>query len=460
MTPARFEGGSGLRPVTDGGTEAPAGRNVRGRGAGGPGKVVALMAAPFRDAIMDRRVAFASPVVAAVGALALFYGAGFAIYGNPGPAHGAEIAFGWALAILGMVVGIVIGWHALAPKTDAPLPRPSRKSLERLATLGLVLIGTGLVAIILYLVRIGELPILMTSVEQGRVDVAAQGGSPLRVVSLVALPGTWIVLAVSVHGRWWRLLVIAIISAVVIAALQLATANRANAFLLLEVGLVVGLLSAGLRRLTLRAVGAVAGVAISFVLAAGSIGAYRLYHSPETWVDPSIRRAAQANDYVRLLGMALRLYLIVPIRNTESTMDAVPNRLSWRLGYTYVQPLLTALPGRQTTFDQDLKDALHQEFAGGGTVPSFLGESYANFGPVGWLLVPLVLGFSLVGLYRHASARDHPAWWALYGYLIVAVCNSNLSGLSVASIFPLLGTVILLAAVAGPSLGRAVTRLR
>jgi oligosaccharide repeat unit polymerase len=142
-------------------------------------------------------------------------------------------------------------------------------------------------------------------------------------------------------------------------------------------------------------------------------------------------------------------------------MDAVPAHLSWRLGYTYVQPLLTALPGHQTTFDQDLKAALHQVYAGGGTVPSLLGESYANFGPPGWLVVPLLLGFLLAWLYRSALARNDPAWWALYAYAIVAVLNANLSGLSVASVFPLIGTIVLAFAAAGlPVLLSAIQRLR
>jgi oligosaccharide repeat unit polymerase len=142
-------------------------------------------------------------------------------------------------------------------------------------------------------------------------------------------------------------------------------------------------------------------------------------------------------------------------------MDAVPEHLSWRLGYTYMQPLLTVLPGHQTTFDQDIKTALNQTYPGGGTVPTFLGESYANFGPPGWFAVPLVLGFLLVWLYRRALARNDPAWWTLYAYAIVAVVNANLGGLSVASIFPVMGLVVLIFAIAGKPLMRAATqRLR
>jgi len=416
------------------------------------------IAAAYRDAFANRRIAFASPAVAAVGGLILFYGTGFAVEGLPGATHGAAILAGLALAVLGMVVGIGIAWR----RADIPADHRSTEIGDRpLLVLAAVLTMIGIAALVLYLIRIGYLPIFMSSVEQGRVEAANRGGSQLRVLSLVALPGTWLMIAVAVSRGSRRLLAVAVAAVAIVVCLQLATANRSNAFLTVEVGLLVGLLVGGFRRLTPRLLLAIAGIGAALVFAAGIVGAYRLEHSPETWNNPDIKRAAQAHDYVALTELALRLYLIVPVQNTDYTMDAVPAHLSWRLGYTYVQPLLTALPGHQTTFDQDLKAALHQVYAGGGTVPSLLGESYANFGPPGWLVVPLLLGFLLAWLYRSALARNDPAWWALYAYAIVAVLNANLSGLSVASVFPLIGTIVLAFAAAGlPVLLSAIQRLR
>lgn len=409
----------------------------------------------YRDAFADRRIAFASPAVAAVGGLILFYGTGFALYGLSSSTHGAAILAGLVLAVLGMVAGIGIAWR----RADIPVSHRSTEIGDRpLLVFATVLTIIGLAALVLYLLRIGGLPIFMSSVEQGRVDAAARGGSQLRVLSLLSLPGTWLLMAVAASRGSRRLLVIAAATVAVVASLHLATANRSNAFLTVEVGLLVGLLVGGFRRLTPRLLVALAGTGAVLVLAAGMVGAYRFEHSPETWNDPSIKRAAQAQDYVALTELALRAYLIVPIQNTGYAMDAVPSHLSWRLGYTYVQPLLTVLPGHQTTFDQDIKAALSQVYAGGGTVPSLLGESYANFGPPGWLLVPLVLGFILAWLYRRALARNDPAWWALYAYAIVAVLNANLSGLSVASVFPLIGIIVLAFAAAGLPLLRSATQ--
>jgi hypothetical protein len=64
------------------------------------------IAAAYRDAFADRRVAFASPVVAAMAGLILFYGIGFAVCGLPGPFHGAAILVGLVLALLGLFAGL------------------------------------------------------------------------------------------------------------------------------------------------------------------------------------------------------------------------------------------------------------------------------------------------------------------------------------------------------------------
>jgi oligosaccharide repeat unit polymerase len=113
------------------------------------------------------------------------------------------------------------------------------------------------------------------------------------------------------------------------------------------------------------------------------------------------------------------------------------------LGYTYVQPIVTVLPGRQSTFDQDLKAVLYQDYAGGGTVPSMLGESYANFGPIGWIVVPAISAFVLVRLYRFAHEQRTVAAWALYAWVLVHLVNATISGIIVANIFPYPAMVIL-----------------
>lgn len=398
----------------------------------------------YRDAVAERSIAFASPAIAAVAALVCAYGASFLVYAIANrdlPSDAIAILVGVVLGVLGFLGGIGLARSRRAGHAVNALP-----SLDRdryLIMLGSALVVAGMGALALYLVRIGSLPILMSGVEQGRVEAALRGGAQLRVLALLALPGCWLVVAVAAARRSRRFLAAAVGCALLVAAGNLLTANRANAFLVAEVAIVIGLLAAGLHRLRIVHLIGLVGAAVLLVLAAGFVGGYRYANSPETWGDPAIRSAAQAHDYVRLTALGVRAYLIVPLQNTQLTMDAVPSRIGWRLGITYLQPLLTALPGHQTTFDLDVKAALGQTYAGGGTVPSFLGEAYANFGPPGWLVVPFVLGFLLTLAYGAATTRQDPAWWALYGWAIIATVNANFSGLSVASPGPAIALVVL-----------------
>jgi hypothetical protein len=145
------------------------------------------------------------------------------------------------------------------------------------------------------------------------------------------------------------------------------------------------------------------------------------------------------------MRIAITGYLRAPVQNLQYTLDAVPARIGWRLGWTYLQPLATVLPGKQTTFDADVKAALGQTYAGGGTVPGLLGESYANFGPLGWLVVPGAVAVILAWLFALARRLNSPVVWALYGWAIVHVANAMIGGLIVASVFPYVAVLALAA---------------
>jgi hypothetical protein len=196
----------------------------------------------------------------------------------------------------------------------------------------------------------------------------------------------------------------------------------------------VGILAFGLTRLPPRGVALLSVAALTLVIAAGAFGGLRLASRVTTYGPPAPN--APPPDYVRLTQIGIVGYLRVPVQNLRYTMEAVPERIGWRLGSTYLLPIVTILPGKQLTFDAQLKNALDQDYAGGGTVPGLLGESYANFGPLGWLVVPFLVAFALTRGYRRAIAARSPAWWALYGYAIVHLTGAYLSGLSIASIFP------------------------
>ncbi|OGO54088.1 MAG: hypothetical protein A2Z32_13140 [Chloroflexi bacterium RBG_16_69_14] len=400
------------------------------------------LAAAYRDALADRRLAWASPAVFTVGAYLGFYGIGL-ILSDPSP-HLPAMALAVAAGLVGVLAGIGLGWRAIPGSTRV---QPVDRRL--LTRYGLLLLGVGLVALVAYFVKIGYVPLFQPGLEQSRVDAAEEGGAPLRVLSLLALPGTWILVAQAVASRDRRGIILATLAVAVVALGFTLTGNRSPAFMAVEIGLITGLLAAGKDRLGARGVALLALIGILFVVGAGLFGAFRLASRSDVYGPPVPNARPAPPDYPGLTAVAIKGYLVVPIRNLDYTLDGVPDRIGWRFGLTYFQPLLTVLPGRQNTFDADLKAALGQRYAGGGTVPGLLGEAFANFGPVGWFLVPFLVGTAITALYR-ASRAWTPALAALYAYAIAHVSVGGvLSGLAMASVFPFMAYAVLGFAVVG-----------
>jgi hypothetical protein len=206
---------------------------------------------------------------------------------------------------------------------------------------------------------------------------------------------------------------------------------------LVAVSIAIVVLTSRRERLRPREIAGLAGVAAVLVLAVGMLGAVRI----ASGLPPG-----SPVRFDQLTQQAISAYVRVPVQNLGFALEAVPDRIGWRLGYTYVQPLLTALPGKQTTFDQDLKTALQQVYPGGGTVPGLLGEAYANFGPPGWFLVPFLLGAWITWLSRKVAAVGTPELRALYAFAIVHAVGAFIGGLHVASPFPAIAYLVLGAA--------------
>ena len=407
----------------------------------------------YRDAFAGRRLAWASPAIFTVSTYVGFYGLGL-VFARPSP-NLPSMAVAVGLGLIGLLAGIGLGWVAVRGPMNI---RPAgRRLLTRYAVL---LSGVGFVALIAYFLAIGYVPLFQADLEQSRVDAATQGGATLRVLSLLALPGAWILIAQAAASRDRRGLAVAAGLVVVVALGFALTGNRSPAFLVVEVAIVTALLAAGKDRLGGKSVAALALVGILFVLGAGAFGAFRL-GSQSAFYGPLVpgERVPPPN-YPALTAIAIKGYVVVPIQNLDYTMIAVPGQIGWRLGTTYLQPLLTVLPGKQTTFDADLKAALDQHYAGGGTVAGLLGEAYANFGPMGWLVIPFLAGAAVTVLYR-VSRGGGPDLAVLYGYAIIHVSIGGvLSGLSMASIFPFEAYAVIGFAVLGlPIIERRLTRV-
>lgn len=388
-----------------------------------PGDLVAV----YRDAFSGGGLAWASPAVFTVGGYAGFYGIGLALFGPSSRLPVFVLAV--SLGLAGLLIGMSLGWRAASkPIRTQPVDPP------HLTQYGLLLLVTGLIALVAYFVAIGDIPLFRPDLERSRVVAAEEGGAPLRVLSLLALPGAWLLVAQAAAARDRRGRAMAGLAVAALAVGFALTGNRSPAFTAVEIALITGLLAAGRARLGGRGVAFLALVGLLFVLGAGLFGAFRLASRSD--LDGPRSASGHPLDVPTLTGIAIRGYLVVPIQNLGYTMDAVPDRIGWRFGLTYLQPLLTVLPGKQTTFDADLKAALGQQYAGGGTVPGLLGEAFANFGPVGWFVVPMVVGAAITALYRVSQAWS-PELAALYAFAIAHVSIGGvLSGLLMASVFP------------------------
>lgn len=406
----------------------------------------------YRDAIAGRRLAWSSPAVFTISSYLGFYGLGLFL---SGPSQRPPIiAIAVAVGLAGLLCGIGLGWNAFSgPKRLQPVDH------SLLTGYALILLCIGGVALLAYFAVIGYIPLLQAGLEQSRVAAAEEGGAPLRVLSLLALPGAWILVAQAAAARDRRRGMIAGIATVLIAAAFTLTGNRSPAFAAIEVALIGGLLAAGLGRLAARGILVLGIIGVVLVLGAGVFGAFRLASGSNVYGPPVPGERPPPPNYPALTAVAISGYLVVPIQNLGFTMDAVPDRISWRFGLTYLQPLLTVLPGRQTTFDADLKVALHQQYAGGGTVTGLLGEAYANFGPMGWFVVPLLAGAAIMALYR-ASQLGTPEVVVLYAYAIAHVSIGGVvSGLAIASVFPYEAYAVFGFAILGlPVIGRQIAR--
>jgi hypothetical protein len=318
----------------------------------------------------------------------------------------------------------------------------------------LLLLVVGFVALIAYFAAIGYIPVLRPGLEQNRVDAAEEGGAILRVLSMLTLPGCWILVAASVAARDRRRILLSALAVAVVAVGMSLTGNRSPTFQAVEIALIAGLLAAGRWRFGVRGIVVLASLALILVLVAGLFCAFRAA-SREPLGPPVPGAPHRTPNYPALTAIAIKGYLVVPIQNLGYTMNAVPDRIGWRFGMTYLQPALTILPGKQTTFDADLKAALQQTYAGGGTVPGLLGESYANFGPIGWFLVPLLAGAAITALYRSSQAGT-PELAVFYAYALAQISIGGvLAGISMASVFPVEAVLALGFAVVGlPALQR------
>jgi oligosaccharide repeat unit polymerase len=107
------------------------------------------------------------------------------------------------------------------------------------------------------------------------------------------------------------------------------------------------------------------------------------------------------------------------------------------LGETYINDLLTLLPGSQETFIMKLKSILGIEFAGGSLTPSVFGEGYYNFGLVGAVIIPLLYGILILILDHLLRKKVDRKIYYILGFQIAGCSTTGLIPVIIYGFIPL-----------------------
>jgi len=138
---------------------------------------------------------------------------------------------------------------------------------------------------------------------------------------------------------------------------------------------------------------------------------------------------AGTDHLLQSVGTKILARFITPIRQLGYILDTFP-RHGFFPGKTYLLDVSALLPGAQRSFN----GIIYQEMGGAGfgsATITILGESYANFGGAGIVLVPFVIG-ALLQLMHHRLLRSRKTAVGvlLYSLLTVYSAKAVLAGLT------------------------------
>ncbi|MFB1097897.1 O-antigen polymerase [Terribacillus sp. JSM ZJ617] len=298
----------------------------------------------------------------------------------------------------------------------------------------------GFVGYCLYIIQIGQIPLLMNNLEQARVDASLKGGAILNILSYFLIFSSTIGFLnyMIIKVKKLNIKHHSIIRYLLAIAFLLSLGNRAPVFSLLFSSLLIFIFvkyKGKIKLPRLLLIGVLSGLGVFIFV--GGFGAYRVINTTSFHSYPEFSNYLDSNNYLGLMYYVFTHYLTVGFENFMRVLVVVPDILNFRFGTSYFDSLLTILPGTQYTLDMQIKMALNQTYLGGGTVPSVLGEAFANFGVLGWFIVPFISMFLLKLLYNAYQGSSNNLFnIVIYIYLLNHFSNSLLSGLAASSILP------------------------
>lgn len=306
----------------------------------------------------------------------------------------------------------------------------------------------GICGYLIYIVQIGQIPIFMNDLEQARVDASNAGAAIFRIFAMfLILSATIGFLNLSMYKNLKVKRPTSSLVRYVLSILLLFTlGNRSPIFNILFTSFLIFLFINYKGKVQVKKIIPIAIIALIVVVGfVGGVGAYRVVNTETFYSYPEYRNYLYEKDYIGLSWFVFAHYLTIGFENLMRVFEVVPNAINFKYGLSYIEPILTILPGPQFTLDMQIKMALNQNYFGGGTVPSVLGEAFANFGYLGWLLVPFFSMLFLRIVYLiFINNKSNLFIIIMYSYLLNHFSNSLLSGLASSSIFPYITILVYL----------------
>ena len=237
---------------------------------------------------------------------------------------------------------------------------------DTLFFMGKFLCFIGIIFGLVYLVP--NIEYLLSDYENNRIKLVS-GNGVLMYLNMISIPGCFVLYESSIRNRKkgiWGFIIISCL-------LMLLTGSRAK---IMEV--VIGMLLVRNHYIPVNGK-KILRIAIIAIIGVSILGTVR---------------AIVSGQEVTFLWALFGVVSVNDI-NFNSVLSAFPKSVPFQYGSTYFMNFRVLLPGTQPDFTMWVKTALKQNFAGGGTTPSILGEGYINFGVPGIFVTMLVIGIAI-----------------------------------------------------------------
>jgi oligosaccharide repeat unit polymerase len=374
----------------------------------------------------------------------IFFGLGGALY--EGESSNQELAqVGSLIGLIGYLLGYF--FSKIFERKYNSKNLLSTYDLQRSIKFERAIFLLGSIGYVLYIFKIGSVPILMNDLEQARVDASIKGGAYFRVLAYLLIISSTIAGMHIIFSKINNMKIIKqnIYIFILGIIMLFSLGNRSPIYNILFTVFVIFLIFKFKGKISISKLLIIFVAGLIFVVSfVGGIGTYRVLNTETFYSYPEFAPYIDSKDYIGLSIFLFKHYLTIGFTNFLGVLEVVPTSLNYQYGLSYLQPILTVLPGTQYTLDMQLKLALGQNYYGGGTIPSVMGEAFANFGFLGWFIIPFSTMLFLRLIYYQLQRKFSFFNIIFFAYLLNYFSNSLIAGIASSSVFPFIAVVVYL----------------